>query len=143
MKAYHILGGRPIKAFARVWFDNGVASGRTLFVAATVLPNETSGRDFGYELIGENGYVISLDPHDFREPHHPEYEIRRPGGCEVCSMIYTRFTPTTSKADVTRLSETNFSCLTRWFVPCRTRRDIMPAAWVQERADDPSRSSLY
>jgi hypothetical protein len=42
---------------------------------------------------------------------HPNYEIGRPGGCEVCVYGWVKFTPYARREDVHRLMELNFACL--------------------------------
>jgi hypothetical protein len=55
--------------------------------------------------------------------------------------IHVKFTPAAVPADVRRLSQINFSCLTRQH-PCRTREEIMPNATSgMSREMQPSRAS--
>jgi hypothetical protein len=62
---------------------------------------------------------------------HPTYRIYTSGGCEGCRDFSVSFLPGASQSDIDRLAQFDFSCLTRWLHPCRTRSDMMPAAWQQ------------
>jgi hypothetical protein len=50
--------------------------------------------------------------------------------------IWAEFTPYADPADVRRLMQFNFACLTSWR-SCRTGAELMPAAWAQYLEDRP------
>jgi hypothetical protein len=99
----------------------------------------------GYELIARANQTATLpelccDERGRRE--HPQYVLSAPGGCENCLAIFTDFTANASQEDKDRMTDFNFSCMTRW-TPCRDEQDILPdvgreyeAQVEAERAED-------
>ncbi|MGA2697320.1 MAG: hypothetical protein ABSE92_14750 [Terriglobales bacterium] len=134
---YRCFGGRPSKIFAEVGIENGVVNRKALTLIVEVFPDENERASAGYNLIAKTSFTPGLADMDEDAPSHP-YKIGRPTGCLGCVSIYTRLTPFASQADVKKLSQINFSCLTRWLSPCRSRQDIMPAAWAEKHSTDPS-----
>jgi len=61
---------------------------------------------------------------------HPNYVLRKPSGCANCLAILTDFLPQAPLADRLRLTDFNFSCITRW-KPCSDEEDIMPEAGAE------------
>ncbi len=65
---------------------------------------------------------------------HPEYVLSKPSGCEGCLAIWTAFEPRASITTKARMTDFNFSRITRWR-PCADEEDIMPDAG-KEMAED-------
>jgi hypothetical protein len=131
---YRSIGGRPARVNASWEVEDGIVSGKRCVVHVEVPPQagQALGGNFGYTLIAS---AHSVSRHSFysQQPElllHPNYVIGKPGGCSVCQMVYTYFTPYVDPADVNRLMTFNLACLTAWH-PCRTQGDIMPVAWKQ------------
>jgi hypothetical protein len=134
--AWHLhewLGGHTSYARGIINVRNGFVWGKT-YQIIVVVPTfmGPDGHLVSYGLIGRLTGVPRLDggiewPTSRR---HPEYQIHRPSGCMSCVMVDVEFTPFADPADVRRLAQFNFSCLTGRRA-CRTREDIMPAAMAQ------------
>lgn len=125
---YRFLGGRPAVAEARVQVRNGV-----LTFAKYQLTVDTSGpiRGGSSSLIGDLSMQEGLPSE--RGNKDKQYVIGWPGGCTFCIKIYVRFGSSSKPDDQQRLSQMNFSCLTKWLHPCIEKADIMPAAWAEAR----------
>lgn len=127
-KAYWLLGGRPGRVFASIQVRNGFVWGETymLSVASSI---------GGYNLIGEIATVPATEiATDVWPPsrRHAEYTIDAP---EPGGAVWVHFSPYADPADIRRLAEFNFSCITG-LIFCRTPEDIMPLAMkesVKER----------
>jgi hypothetical protein len=135
--AYVSLGGRPSLVTARVSVHDGVVWSKFFRVVVAVSPHEMHPfNPYGYELIGEARTVQAPNAQSWStETSHSQYHIGQPGGCEICVMVYTEFTPYAKPTDIQRLMQFDLSCLTRWRSPCRTQADIMPAAWKQVQSE--------
>ena len=138
------MGGRPAEVEANVDVRDGVVWGKGITVR---IETYAKGSAWGASDGGTEEYTLIASAHsiprfDFfgdRESSpklalHPEYEIGRPDGCEICVLVWAKFTPFTAPEDVMRLMSVNTACLTRWH-PCLTENDIMPAAWSQYMAE--------
>jgi len=139
-RTYGILGGRPAIVRAGASIQDGVVRSKSYALYVEVLPSEAMAVGFtplSYSLIGATRTVEKLPERSPVDSRHPSYLIGSPDGCEVCIMIYAEFTAAASHSDVERLSQVDFSCLTRWLRPCRLKRDIMPAAWRDVHNDHP------
>jgi hypothetical protein len=134
---YRYFGGRPSKVFGEVGIDKGEVSRKALTLIVEVFPHENDRASAAYNLIAKTSFIPSLAD-TYEAPSSRPYEIDGPDACLGCVSINARFTPLASHGDVKNLSQINFSCLTRWFSPCRLRQDIMPAAWAQKHSIDPS-----
>jgi hypothetical protein len=126
--AYRLLGGRPAMIEGSIRVRNNVVWGKG--IVAYIESHAVSGSDGLYfTVIGQarsgSPSVVSL--------LHPEYAIGTPGGCTACTEAYVVFTPYADPADVKRLMDIDFSCLTRWH-PCETNADILPTAWNEQTA---------
>lgn len=74
----------------------------------------------------------------FVSPLHPEYDVgigRHTTGAFISVGAYADFTPYADPADVKRLMDIDFSCLTRWH-SCETGADIAPTAWNEATAEE-------
>jgi hypothetical protein len=60
-------------------------------------------------------------------------------GCDGCIIVDVTFAPQANSSDVNRLMQFDLSCLNRWWHPCRTQADVMPAAWQQFLQDQAQR----
>jgi hypothetical protein len=82
-----------------------------------------------YTLMGS----VGTDSLTWISPRHPEYQIGGPTACTSCKMGWVKFTPFADPRDISRLSDINFSCITRWR-PCTEQADILPTAWKEMKA---------
>jgi len=138
-RIYSLMGGRLAMAGADVTVEKGTIVNHEYGVMVFVFPSEISGPDaYGYTLIGQLEFGESTPFGPREDTLHPTYNIGWPSGCEICIAIHVNLKPGASAADVERLSQVNFSCLTRWLQPCRDKSDILPAAWAQAQKDLPS-----
>lgn len=135
------LGGRPVMVRASLTVIDGVLWGKIFGAFIEVPPRSffpsQSFSDNGYRLIGTAGSASRLSLISGPTPQlalHRDYLIGSPGGCEVCLMAYTKFTPSAHPSDVQRLMNFDLSCITRWR-PCREREQLMPQAWPQYLAE--------
>jgi hypothetical protein len=80
-------------------------------------------------LIGEAGSGSPLNISSL----HPEYGMDSWSGC--CIEAQVIFTPYTDPADVNRLMDIDFSCLTSR-IPCKEKADILPTAWNEYMAEE-------
>jgi len=128
------LGARPamIDGFVRV--RKNIVWGKGVNAVVTShFGRDQNGGWFLFSLIGQ---AQSGSPEPISSLH-PEYRIGRPGGCTFCKKAYVIFTPYANPADVRRLMDINFSCLTSWH-PCETQADILPTAWNEYTAEKES-----
>jgi hypothetical protein len=125
MQAWRFLGGRPAQIDGYIRVRRGIVWGKG--IRAIVLSSSTRHADQDdINLIGRSGSG-SLD---FISSSHPEYEVgigRATTGASS-SGAYADFTPYADPADVNRLMDIDFSCLTRWH-SCQTGADIATTAW--------------
>lgn len=127
---YMLVGGHPARIFASVGMRGGIVWTKGFSIIIETYARAYSGKKrLEYGLIADVHAVSRLDlgGDSFL---HPNYEIGRPGGCEICVMGWAKFTPYADAADVHRLLQLELSCLTRWR-PCETQSDIMPVVWKQ------------
>ncbi len=127
---YRLLGGHPAIVRADIHVRNGFVRARDYSLAIEAPPIVgIDGRSLSYYVEGK----ISTEPEvDTNGParqatdRHLGYQIGS-NACLGCLEIHVKFAPTAGSADVRRLSQINFSCLTRQH-PCRTKEDLMPNA---------------
>jgi hypothetical protein len=145
LRAYLHFGGHPAKVSVWIGMRDGVVECDDLVVQI-----ESSGRPSLWSIQGNSDeftLIANFEGIDrfqssrrfssyFVPPSHPEYMIGRPGGCMGCMKGWVRFTGNADPADVQRLTQANFSCLTQWR-PCLTQADIMPNAWAQYLQEHP------
>ena len=123
---YRILGGRPawVGAFIGVRDDTVWQKGIETWIEYPAGNN-----------VHENSYITLVGRASsssiLGSALHPEYEF---GGCVHCGQIGVTFTPYADAADVKRLMEFDFACLTRWH-PCETGADILPTVWREVSED--------
>ena len=136
LSVYLYLGGRGGMAKASVDLQDGTVR-RKSFSISVEAPHY-KGALASYALMGQASSVSNFWPGTPDLPLHPYFTIGGPAGCEgPCILVWFQFTPYADEADVQRLMEFDFSCLTRWIHPCATERDIMPAAWTQHLREQP------
>jgi hypothetical protein len=134
-----MLGGRPSRVRAAVCIQEGFVRHKDYAAFVEVFPKESKpgwSTPYSYTLIAEVATVESLPPGLVARSPHPAYWIGSPGGCEICIKSEVRLTPAASSEDAQRLSQIDLSCITRWLYPCRSREDIMPAAWAEMRHEE-------
>lgn len=132
-QAWRILGGRPTEIDGYIRVRRDVVWGKG--IRAIVL---TYSVDYGdINLVGRMG---SGSP-GFISALHPEYDvgIGRPTTGVRSAGAYADFTPYADPADVNRLMDIDFSCLTRWR-SCQTGADIAPTAWHEATAEQEKRT---
>ena len=155
LRLYMRVGGRPARVVANIGMRDEVvwSKGISVWIETFAHPAYWSGNQpLEFSLFAAAHSVARFDYHvdprkiDSQLKLHPNYEIGRPGGCEVCVYGWVKFTPYAKREDVHRLMELNFACLSRWH-PCVSQGDIMPAAWAEYVADrsrpDPSEEILH
>jgi hypothetical protein len=84
-----------------------------------------------YGLVGiARQEAEGLGPMDFipNRVSHPEYWAGRLGGCTFCIKLVSSYTPLVDRETMLKLTDFNFSCITRW-TACTTESDILPGAW--------------
>jgi len=129
---YLLAGGHPARVVADLDLSAGIP--QSVGVRFVLVCGE------GLPLIG-NIYFntraqLGKHPDIYRISElHPTYRMYTSGGCEGCRDFSVSFLPGANQSDINRLAQFDFSCLTRWLHPCRTRGDIMPAAWQQHLQD--------
>lgn len=132
LHTYRRLGGRYAWIFSTIRVRDGTVWEKNiqLYVASISVPGPDGGR-FDYTLIGRAG----SGPLNWTSPQHPEYRFGGPGGgCDGCTEGSVVFTPFADPADVRRLMDLNFDCITRWH-PCTERAEILPTAWKELQAE--------
>src|SRR6266496_1405549 len=130
MQVWRALGGRPaeIEGYIRVRRDVVWGIG----IRAIVL-GYSAAHDEDVELVGRMG----TESPGFGSPLHPEYDVgtsRHTTGAFSVGA-YANFTPYADPADVKRLMDIDFSCLTRWH-SCETGADIAPTAWNEATVEE-------
>ena len=101
----------------------------TLFLIAFNSPSPDSPS--GYGLVGTAKQdAEGFGPMDFisSRASHPEYWAGKPGGCTGCIKLVSSYTPLVDRETMLKLTDFNFSCITRW-TACTTESDILPGAW--------------
>jgi hypothetical protein len=128
-KVWRVLGGRPAEIDGYIRVRREVVWGKG--IRAVVLSCSADYED-DINLVGRMG---SGSP-GFISALHPEYDvgIGRPTTGVRSAGAYADFTPYADPADVNRLMDIDFSCLTRWR-SCQTGADIAPAAWHEATAE--------
>ena len=139
--AYRVLGGRPARADLGVHVKNGIAVSKSYTMSTGVFSSEValSRSDKpgdGYMLIGTVTTRENLRGRR-QTSTHPTYWVGWPAGCEVCVAMEVESTPDAPAELMRSLDQLNFSCVTRWFKPCRERGDIMPEAWAEAKREGP------
>lgn len=145
-RGYMRMGGHPAQVEGDVSMHDGVVWGKGIVVrietyAKVDARSTADGGSAEYTLIASAHSIPRFDFFSDRESHpqlalHPEYEIGRPDGCEICVLVWTKFTPYAAPEAVDRLMSVNTFCLTRWH-SCLRENDIMPAAWSEYVAEGP------
>ncbi|SRR6266481_939421 len=131
-RLYLLAGGHPARVVADFELSAGIP--QSVRVHFLLVCGE------GLPLIG-NIYFntraqLGKHPDIYRISElHPTYRMYTSGGCEGCRDFSVSFRPGVNQSDIDRLAQFDYSCLTRWLHPCRTRSDMMPAAWQQHLQD--------
>ena len=130
LQVWRGLGGRPAEIDGYIRVRRDVVWGKG--IRAIVL-GYSAGQEDDLNLVGRMG---SGSP-GFVSLLHPEYDVgigRHTTGSHSVGA-YADFTPYADPADVKRLMDIDFSCLTRWH-SCQTGADIAPTAWNEAAAED-------
>jgi len=128
MQVWRVLGGRPATVDGFIRVRNGVVWGKGI---RAIFASYSAGYGEDVDLVGRMG---SGSP-GFVSPLHPEYDV---GVHRSGAGAYADFTPYADPAEVNRLMDIDFSCLTRWHF-CQTVVEIAPAAWHQATAENEER----
>jgi hypothetical protein len=136
LRLYMVLGGQLAEVRIQLEFVNGVFHSHSIGVYLYVAPyqDDHQGCCSEYTLIAA-AYIFRERPRPgsvplASDPLHPSYWVG-PAPCDGCRLVKVTFAPEASSADVNRLMQFDLSCLNRWWHPCRSQSDIMPAAWQQ------------
>ncbi len=138
VRIYIWLGGTLAEVRTSMQFVNGAYRAYSIGVYVYVPPPLRKAENLwsGYALIATSGIVpeptrpgqqLQRTPN----PLHPSYWVGPRGGCAGCLLVDVTFAPEFNPEDMNRLMQFDLSCLNRWWHPCRTQADIMPAAWKQ------------
>jgi hypothetical protein len=130
---YRLVGGHDALVGAMFNVRNGFVWGETYEMDIDAPPTP----DGEYTLAGRLTTSPASEPTRLVWPSlrkHAEYEIGGPAGCLGCVMAWVQISPFVDPEDVRRLSQFDFSCLTR-VAACRTKEDIMPVAMAESKAD--------
>jgi hypothetical protein len=135
MQVWRVLGGRPAEIDGFIQVRRDVVWGKGIRV---VVLSYSTRYKADVALIGRMG----SGPPSSVSPLHPEYDagIPRPMTGPLSVGAYADFTPYADPADVSRLMDIDFSCLTRWR-SCQTGADIAPAAWHEATAENEERAT--
>ena len=126
---YHRLGGRLADARASIRVRDNLVWEKGVGLNIETLVTESDRRRVEYWLSGSAG---TDDHFPWISARHPEYQI-------VGSNVHLRlgdvhFTPFADPQDVTRLTDLNFACLTRWR-HCTHQAEILPTAWKEAQPE--------
>jgi len=129
---YRRLGGRAAGAGAFIHIRDNLLWEKGIGLGIDTWSTEADGRRVQYELIAN----IGTDDHFTWISHrHPEYQIGGPTACTSCREGWVKFTPFADPQDVLRLTDLNFTCITRWR-QCTEQAAILPTAWKQLEAEN-------
>lgn len=134
-RAFHTylrLGGRYSWVLSTIRVREGIVWEKNiqLYVGSTSIQGPDGSR-FDLTLIGR----VGNNRLDWVSPQHPEYRFGGAGGgCSGCREGFVLFTPFADPADVRRLMDINFDCITRWH-PCTEQADILPSAWKEVESE--------
>jgi hypothetical protein len=129
---YRLLGGRPATIHGDIRVRKNVVWGKGIRAVVVSHFRRTVDEDsYDYTLVGEAGSGSPMTISSL----HPEYGVDSWAGCCIDAQVI--FTPYTDPADVNRLMDIDFSCLTRR-TPCKTQAEILPTAWNESVAEEKS-----
>lgn len=133
---YRWLGGRYSLVHCAFIVQDGTIWRTRTWVNIAVPSKLLDKDDFGYVLIVDakslralsgsksGGWVLGGDG---ELAEHPYYKVGRPGRCEGCADAEITYSTHTPQPEIERLTEFDFSCITR-VISCKTPDDLMPAA---------------
>jgi hypothetical protein len=124
------LGARPAIVDASVRIRSDVVVGKLIEAHVEGPCRDSNDQTFCLTVIGR----VQTGGSRYINPRHPEYSIFSPDGCTYCVAPAVIFSPYAIPADVLRLTDINFGCITRWTL-CENEQDILPAAWAQRQAE--------
>ena len=125
------LGARPAIVDAGIRVRNNLILGKTIGGYIEGPCDDSDGQTFCRTIIAH----VRTGARRFIDARHPEYSFYTPSGCEICVDAQVILSPYTSQVDVQRLTDVNFSCITRWS-PCETQEDILPTAWTDVQREE-------
>ncbi len=137
MYLYHFAGGRLAFARASISVREGIVWHSEFELDVEVpLFQDAHGRTESYVLEGRVSTIPRASEWYFHKSH-PDYDVGGPSACEGCAAVWVSYTPYAGRADIDRVGQPNFDCITRWS-QCRTKADFMPGAMAQRALDDKS-----
>ena len=144
MRIYISLGGTLAEVHGSLQFVDAKFRAHSIGIYVYVPPFRNAEKVWSdYTLIAAAGIVPEParlgQPQRPPNPLHPTYWVGSSGGCEGCQIVAVTLTPESKTQDMNRLMQFDLSCLNRWWHPCRTQADIMPAAWKQFLQDQAQR----
>ena len=132
MQALSHIGARDTFAFAEVRIHDNRMWGADFGLTTSVVPQQSLGEDYLYALSASIDYGPHLDSrNDYSAAAlRRGYGIGKPDACTGCVTGWVHLTPAASEADIRRLNDIQFACITTWR-ECIDQQDIMPGAWKQ------------
>lgn len=131
---YRLLGGRFEGVIATIKVRNGLVWGERYWIGLEADPFvDTFDRSSSYELEGEISTTPRANPGRLVWPSlrkHPDYQIGWPSVHRGRLGMSVVITPYANPAEIRRLAQFNFSCLTGRST-CRTQEDLMPVAMAE------------
>jgi hypothetical protein len=128
---YHGLGGRVAGTYAFIHVRDNLLWEKGISLGIETLSTRPDGSRVEYWLAGS----VGTDDHfTWVSTRHPEYQIGSPNACTSCREGWVNFTPFADPKDVSRLTDLNFTCFTRWR-HCTEQADILPAPWKEMREE--------
>jgi hypothetical protein len=128
------LGVRPAAVDAAIRVRNNLVVGKRIggYILGRCI--DSDGQTFCTTMIGHASTRRFTELPRIVDVRHPEYTFYKPSGCEGCVDADVIFSPYASAADVQRLTDVNFGCITRW-TPCENEEDILPTAWAEAQRE--------
>ena len=129
-RIFRWLGARPATVDASIRVRNNAVIGKRIggYILGPCINSD--GQTFCTTIIGR----ASTGRRRYIDLRHPEYTFYKPSGCEICVEADVIFSAYADPADVRRLTDVNFGCITRW-TPCENEEDILPTAWAEAHSE--------
>lgn len=144
----YFLSQRGAAAYAALTVRDGTMTHSEFRLVLTVFSSPSPDWPGAYGLVGiANQDVDGFGPMDFisSRASHPEYWAGKPGGCTGCIKLVSSYTPLVDRETMLKLTDFNFSCITRW-TPCTTESDVLPGAskiYEQDARDREERMNAF
>jgi hypothetical protein len=129
-RIFRWLGARPAIVGASIRVRNDVVLGKAIEEYVGGPCHDFNDQTTCLTVMGH----VQTGKRRFIDRRHPEYSFYEPSGCEICVDARVIFSPYANTADVQRLTDVNFGCITQW-TPCENEDDILPMAWAQVHSE--------